>query len=724
MEFEDAFFQINEYKLGEELGEGSFGNVYIAENVNDHQKYAAKIINTDAGFDGREQMLFLRESFLLHKLDHPSIVKFKGINFRSLKDPTKFDPTIVTEYFPHGSLKDNLEKEKKFQSDIEWTGTKKYITILGISDAMRYLHEHGIVHRDLKPENILADSNYYPRVCDFGLSRCFSTSLSNSMKLSMTGEFGTPMYMAPEILREEEKYGPGVDVYAFGILAYEIVTGKVPYYELGEISPVILGNKVMSGYRPKFTPNVPEKMQALIRKCWSDEPMDRPSFDEIYEALSSDFSFSDEPVDEDEVGMYISTLSDERGDKKGKGAVETESVFASLKNEIEELKEKCRICEILQSTNDDLIAGLNCIHGRDANIQFAISSLERSSERGNRYSSYLLGLLYEQGELVRRDPHKSLSYYEISGNQGNPRGYSNIGCNYLTGRGIEKSYDKAIEYYQKAAEQGDTIAINNLGFLYEKGRGVEQSYDKAIEYYQKAADLGNTSAMYNLGNLFKQGRIVKQSYEKAIEFFQKAADLGDAHAMTNLGFLYEQGRGIRQSYDKAIEYYKKAADLGDATATYNLGIHYERGRGVEQSYDKAIEYYKKAADHGNADAMTNLGFLYEQGRGIKQSYGKAIEYYKKAAGQGNAHAMKNLGFLYKEGRGVEQNYDKAIEYFQRAADQGNATAITCLGIFYAEGIGVEQSYDKAIEYLQRAADQGIEIAIKNLKRLKKVKFLS
>lgn len=71
--------------------------------------------------------------------------------------------------------------KKKSISDDNWSPTKKYISLLGISDAMRYLHKVGVIHRDLKPQNILMDSDYYPRVCDFGLSRCFENSLTNSM---------------------------------------------------------------------------------------------------------------------------------------------------------------------------------------------------------------------------------------------------------------------------------------------------------------------------------------------------------------------------------------------------------------------------------------------------------------------------------------------------------------------------------------------------------------
>ena len=80
---------------------------------------------------------------------------------------------------------------------------------------MCYLHKKGIIHRDLKPENILMDNNYNPRICDFGLSRCFPNSLTKSINLSMSRNFGTPLYMAPELLADVSCYGPGIDVSQF-----------------------------------------------------------------------------------------------------------------------------------------------------------------------------------------------------------------------------------------------------------------------------------------------------------------------------------------------------------------------------------------------------------------------------------------------------------------------------------------------------------------------------
>lgn len=251
----------------------------------------------------------MRESTILSKLDHPSILKFLGLNFRSLKDLSIFQPTIITEYLPNGSLKVILDKEKRSIADDNWSPTKKYICLIGIADA-RYLHEHGILHRDLKPENILMDENYYPRISDFGLSRCFPNSLSQSMKLTMTGQIGTPLYMAPELF-ENEKYGPAVDVFAFAILAYEILTGKQPYHELGKnLNGIKLFKSVENGVRPTFGDDVPLKMLQLISKCWDKDPDNRPSFKDIFDVLSSDFSLSPEEVDKDEVNEYLEIINE------------------------------------------------------------------------------------------------------------------------------------------------------------------------------------------------------------------------------------------------------------------------------------------------------------------------------------------------------------------------------------------------------------------------------
>ena len=286
-------------------------------------------------------MMLIRETTILHKLDHPAIVKFYGINFHDFDDPSQLAPTILTEYLAKGSFKDVLKKAECGLADHDWSATKKHICLLGIADAMRYLHAKGILHRDLKPENILIDGDYRPRVADFGLSRCFSQALSRSMQLSMTGQIGTPFYMAPELFEDEGHFSTGIDVYAFGILAYEIVSGQEPYKEKGKsITLPNLVRKVLAGQRPKFVDGITDPMWELITRCWSKDHNERPSFDEIFQELSTNFSLLNEDVDEDEIRDYLNYLAYEKKEENVASTSERKEDFVSKYDHLDKKQEK------------------------------------------------------------------------------------------------------------------------------------------------------------------------------------------------------------------------------------------------------------------------------------------------------------------------------------------------------------------------------------------------
>ena len=129
------------------------------------------------------------------------------------------------------------------------------------------------------------------------------------MQFSMIGQIGTPLYMAPEMFEDEEHFGPAVDVYAFAILAYEIVTGKEPFSENGKqptFSAII--KNIRNLKRPVFTSSIPDNMKDLIEKCWDQDQEKRPSFSDIFKMLSEDFSYSPESVDDDEVNDFLDMI--------------------------------------------------------------------------------------------------------------------------------------------------------------------------------------------------------------------------------------------------------------------------------------------------------------------------------------------------------------------------------------------------------------------------------
>jgi serine/threonine protein kinase len=183
-----------------------------------------------------------------------------------------------------GSLASLIELERKGDPPADWTPTRKLITIFGIAGAMRYLHSKKIMHRDLKTENILLTQQLEPRVGDFGLSKMI-VPIDDREGVLMTGRIGTPLYMAPEIFADEQ-YSFEVDVYAFGMVLYEILSPVAPFPDI--INPLALGLKISQGERPPIGPSIPSSFAQLIESCWAGNPADRPDFESIVASLSSD----------------------------------------------------------------------------------------------------------------------------------------------------------------------------------------------------------------------------------------------------------------------------------------------------------------------------------------------------------------------------------------------------------------------------------------------------
>ena len=225
--------------------------------------------------DGDDQIIFQREVQCLFGLDHPCIVKFAGYTLPCPLTKNRF--LIFTEYVTGGSLSSVIEKS----SDFSWfDSTVRTIIVVGIVSAMKHIHAQSLVHRDLKPGNILLDEEHHPILCDFGSSRLLfdDATLTNLRTREMY------YYMAPEICSGSEDYDNKIDVYSFGIMLYEIITGKLALRHLNMIQ---VARYINEGKRPQIPNTVLPFTRELIESCWSQEPSERPSFESIYRDIEA-----------------------------------------------------------------------------------------------------------------------------------------------------------------------------------------------------------------------------------------------------------------------------------------------------------------------------------------------------------------------------------------------------------------------------------------------------
>ncbi|WP_372365166.1 serine/threonine protein kinase [Candidatus Uabimicrobium sp. HlEnr_7] len=197
---------IGKYRIINELGRGGMGVVYLAYDPNLQRKCALKVV-----LDHNDNSIkrFQSEAKAVAKIQHPNIIRIYDI----CETPCHFFVMDYVEGLPLNRYTVTLSIEEKLQL------FKK------ICAAIQYAHDQNILHRDLKPENILVRDNGEPVIVDFGLAK----NIKEEDNLTKTGEiFGSLKYMAPEIARAK-KGTEQVDVYALGVILYEMLTGRVPF---------------------------------------------------------------------------------------------------------------------------------------------------------------------------------------------------------------------------------------------------------------------------------------------------------------------------------------------------------------------------------------------------------------------------------------------------------------------------------------------------------------
>lgn len=275
-------------KYGTQIASASYGELY--KGIYCSQEVAIKVLKAEH-VSSEMQREFAQEVYIMRKVRHKNVVQFMG----ACTQPPRL--CIVTEFMSGGSVYDYLHKQKGFF---------KFPTVLkvaiDVSKGMNYLHQHNIIHRDLKAANLLMDENGVVKVADFGVARVRAQSGV------MTAETGTYRWMAPEVI-EHEPYDHKADVFSFGVVLWELLTGKLPYEFLTPLQAAI--GVVQKGLRPTIPKSTHPKFVQLLEKSWQQDPTLRPDFSEIIESLqqlAKEVGDEGEERRRDKSGGFLSVL--------------------------------------------------------------------------------------------------------------------------------------------------------------------------------------------------------------------------------------------------------------------------------------------------------------------------------------------------------------------------------------------------------------------------------
>jgi GAF domain-containing protein len=248
------------YRVDAVIGQGGMGAVFRAWDVRLERSVAIKVVRADLIADPDSRMRFRRESQIVARLQHPSIVTV--FDYGNLADGAAF---LVMEFVPGEDLRHFLKREGRLDP------ARMAGLMTGIAGGVDVAHKSGVFHRDLKPENILLPaSGAGPKVVDFGVAK-LNTGPGDASTMSVSGTIvGTPVYMAPEQLRGEA-VDARADVFSLGVMAYEMVTGRLPYTGASLFD---IGMKQVEGKID--TSGIPPRLSDVICRAIAYEKEKRP----------------------------------------------------------------------------------------------------------------------------------------------------------------------------------------------------------------------------------------------------------------------------------------------------------------------------------------------------------------------------------------------------------------------------------------------------------------
>ncbi|KAJ7493809.1 kinase-like domain-containing protein [Mycena latifolia] len=259
-------------KIGQQVAAGGFGDVW--KGLVRGETVAVKMMRLFRDTDVETALKqFGREALIWRQLSHPNLLPFYGLYYLESR------LCLVSPWMENGHVLEFLKNAP--------AGTDRLSLILDVAMGLEYLHKEHIVHGDLKAMNILITPSCRACIADFGLSTIADavTATLGFTHSTANASGGTARYQAPELLTGESPNHSGSDVYAFGCVCYEILTGKAPFYEL--LKDITVSIKVISGHRPS-QPEIAlcdPILWLLLQDCWQQDSNIRPSVDQIIHRL-------------------------------------------------------------------------------------------------------------------------------------------------------------------------------------------------------------------------------------------------------------------------------------------------------------------------------------------------------------------------------------------------------------------------------------------------------
>lgn len=575
----------NRYRIENTLY-GGMGTVYVIMDTERDKYYALKTFQEKYLYDPQVSNQFIREAEIWTNLGkHKNIVQAERVMIKDGK------PFIFLEYMDGDELEKVLQERK-----LDYTEVLDYS--LQFCEGMNYAYElMGLVHRDIKPANCFITKEKLLKISDFGLGK-LSYESSREAGKSIAGDLlasvamvGTLPYMAPELFTDMKQASTKTDIYAFGIMLYEMLTGKNPFHD-EDLTEVIYRHLNLEPPRPsELNPEITPEMDALVLKCLEKDPADRyNTFLEISKELKKIYKqFTGKSfISDDEEKNF----TEEDWIKKGLSLASLKKYDEAVEAYDEAIKMNSRSPAIIHKGVALSASGAydRALETFDDFLQILPDYWKIWFHRGDT--------LREAGryEEALENLNKALSMSQ------NPEIIAKIG------RVMEEqgNVTEAIEYYEQALQENQNMPAVwfYMGCLLMR----LNKYETAQDAFSEATELNPrfTEAWYYRGHTFLHLGFFKE----AINAFNLSLSLEPDYIQSLIGI--GNAYFALQDYRQAREYYEKVHEKDDSNMDAAIGILTvlcSTGR-LEEAVEYGIRHIKKYPENTQIKPeIANICFL-------------------------------------------------------------------------------------------------------------------
>jgi serine/threonine-protein kinase len=668
---------LGDFQIHAELGRGGMGVVYKAHQQSLNRVVALKVLSPTLTDDELYIARFRQEAQSAASLDHPSIINIYQIGKENQLH------YLAMQYIEGETLQQRMRREGAMNIE-------RIVSLLTpVCSALDYAHTHGIIHRDIKPSNIMLTPDGKVYLADFGLARGMGAS-----ELTRTGTvMGTPEYMSPEQAEGSSSIGPATDIYALGIIVYQMLTGKLPFE-----SETPMGMAVVRIARPPRPPreyrsDISAHVEQSIMRSLARQPEDRfATAGEMMQVLHPIASTPATIKVDDTVPVMAATPSPSAsvsrslpenadtassssvGARTGKrrGGLLVLGIVGVLIILIAggglffwwygQQQQKAAIEQLLASGEQQL--------SQTGNLDSALSTYRQVLERDptNKTALLRIALIHslrlqtdELAEVARRIiaryPDSALAYVWLA---------DALDEEAATREDAEKALEKALEldenlsfaYAIRAEGKAYRAYLEDDEALLQRAR---EDADRAVELASNESNLFRALAHSSRGSVYSHQYWLdnnQSNLDLAIQEFNKAIGLQGriAYFYYHLGSFYNaQGQNFLQKKD--AEEASRKFDLARQTFQQALEVdptfaHAYNGLGdiyfYRENYEAALDQYKSAieSDPDNVTAYINLHWVYRSQDQPDYDAAIAMLHDAQTRGADEESILLNLGWTY------------------------------------------------------------------------------